>query len=215
LVDLLPLQSGTVAVPAEKTCACTYTQGGWGAQCNGGNIACTRDAGFSSVYSTAAHPGINYFPAAGYGAAYATMGNHTTKDLIFTSAAAIDAYLPNTTAPATISGNTKNPVGAKSSTYGGTLGGNLLALKLSLDYDAAGLLHNVSGFSLGSHVVQSGPFKGQSVAQVEAAAELVLAGGALPAGVTLSSLTDVLSALTANYDDCTSNGGLLAAPVTP
>src|SRR5262249_35918788 len=27
-----------------------YTQGGWGAKCKGGNVACTRDAYFSTVF---------------------------------------------------------------------------------------------------------------------------------------------------------------------
>ena len=177
---------------SEQTCYCSYTQGGWGAGCSGGNIACTRDAHFNEVYPT-----------------NLTLGNQSTRDLIFNSPKAVDNYLPNNTAPATIAANTLNPVGIKSNSYGGTLGGNLLALRLSIDFDAKGDLNRATLLLLGSLVLTSGPFAGMSLSGFEQLAEQVLAGGALPSGTSLSTFSDTLSALNGNFDGCRGNGGLL------
>src|SRR5439155_18567030 len=94
--------SQAVVTAREQTCFCTYTQGGWGATCNGGNIACTRDAHFADVYT---HPAANPAFPSGTGATYVALGNQTTRDLIFNSAKAVDNYLPNGTTPGTVSGN--------------------------------------------------------------------------------------------------------------
>jgi hypothetical protein len=199
--------SQSVVTVPEQTCFCTYTQGGWGAGCSGGNVGCTRDAHFGDVYNTNV-----VLATATYVAPAMAIGNQSTRDLIFNAARAIDNYLPNNMAPAIVSANTLNAVGSKTNTYGGTLGGNLLALRLSIDFDAKNFLARTTTLPLGSLVLTSGPFAGMSVSGFESLAEQVLAGGALPTGTSLSTFSDTLSAVNNNFDGCRGNGGLLARP---
>jgi hypothetical protein len=76
-------------------------------------------------------------------------------------------------------------------TEAGALAGNVLALKLNVDYSTKGYLP--AGF--GTYVptfITSGPFKGKKVSDILNSAMNILGGGALPPGVTYDGLNTLL-----------------------
>ena len=74
--------------------------------------------------------------------------------------------------------------------------GQVLALQLNVDFSAA--MKTRSG--LGALVLTKGALKGQTVAQVLTLANSALGGGALPAGMSISDLSDIVSKINDNYD---------------
>ncbi len=148
---------------------CTATQGGWGQGANGRNIGWMRNTFWSTVYPSG-------FVTVG-------TGNHMT----FTSAAAIENYLPAGSTPGVLPQNYTNPL----TTPAGVFGGQVTALRLNVDFSNAG----VNGWkpNLATTTIASGPLAGMTVAQVLAIAESVLGGGALPAGMSLGDLNELVS----------------------
>jgi len=75
----------------------------------------------------------------------------------------------------------------------------VLALSINAAFSAAGIFHS----GLANLIVQSGKMRGQTVGQVLSTANLVLGGqtSALPAGMTISDLNDVVDAINNNFDD--------------
>jgi hypothetical protein len=170
----------------------TQTQGGWGANCHGGNAGCLRDNNFATVFPS----GI-------------TIGGIYT--IHFTSSSAVAVYLP---AGTTVGFLTSNHVDPTAATEAGVFASQVLALAISLGFSEAG----VPGFGdLGSLVIfagvhnPTGPFCGYTVDEVFALANIVLGGNlsALPDGISLSDLNDVVDAINNNFVDGEESNGYL------
>lgn len=162
----------------------TFTQGGWGSTPNGNNPGAFLKKNFATVYPSG----------------YVGIGT-TSRYLAFTSADAICKFLPQGGTAGTLSASAVNPTTSSA----GVLAGQLLALRLSVDFSTAG--RTASG--LGGKKVGSGPLKDKTVNEVLAIANTAIAGGGLPSGLTLSQLNDVLTNINENYVDGTTNEGYL------
>jgi hypothetical protein len=114
--------------------------------------------------------------------------------LLFTSAQNIRNFLPQGGPPSYLISSATNPT----SSSAGVFAGQVLALDL-----------NVALYSLGS-LTLSGTgtsLDGSTVSAVLAAANLALAGGALPSGfVSYSSLNDLIDNLNQSFDGCVRSG---------
>ena len=154
-----------------KFSGCTVTQGGWGAPAHGNNPGTFLNSKFSTVFPS----GV-------------TIGG--TFHLLFTSADAIRAFLPQGGPPAALTSSATNPT---TRTSAGVFAGQVLALQLNVDLEGFGsLVLTGTGTSL----------DGKTVAQILASANIALGGGALPAGFTFSSLNDLIDNLNSAFDGC-------------
>jgi hypothetical protein len=161
----------------------TYTQGGWGAPPHGNNPGALLTAKFTTVY-----PGGSV-----------SIGG--TYKLTFTSALGVINFLPQGSTPGKLTANATNPT----TSAAGVFAGQVLALELSVDFSNKG----ITAAGLANLHVVSGPLAGQTVAQVLALANSVLGGGALPSGMTISDLNNVIDAINGNFDNGTTNNGYL------
>jgi hypothetical protein len=164
----------------------TFTQGGWGSIPRGNNPGQLLKTNFSVVYPT------NSVSVGG------------TKTLTFTSAAAITKFLPQGSTPAILAASATNPA----TSAAGVFAGQILALRLSVDFSAAG----VTTSGLGAMRITSGKLVGTTVSDALALANSVLGGNvaALPSGVTISDLNSIIDSINNNYDGGTTNNGYLA-----
>lgn len=162
----------------------TYTQGGWGSKPSGNNPGALLRDNFAQVYP------IGFVKVGG------------TKTLKFTSQKAIQVFLPQGSKPNVLLATRTNPTGSAS----GVFGGQVLALRLSVDFSNSG----VTKAGLGDLILVTGPLAGYTVDGVLALANTVLGGtkSALPAGVTVSKLNAVVDAINNNFDNGTNNGYL-------
>jgi cysteine-rich repeat protein len=172
---------------------CTFTQGGWGGTCHGGNAACILQSGFASAFPTGLIIGdVTQNPPDNVATA--------PWEALWTSASAISSYLPATTTGGALGADYTDAT----STAAGVLGGQLVAAKLDIGVMNPGLaqLHYLNG-------CVNPLLDGLTVAQVIALADDAVAGNGLPAGVSLSDLTTALDVLNQNFDNCTVNQGCL------
>jgi uncharacterized repeat protein (TIGR01451 family) len=152
----------------------TVTQGGWGAPPHGGNPGQILVSNFSLL-------GGNV-----------VIGDACGNTFTFTSAAAIQAFLPQGGKPAALTQSLVNPTGSYT-----VFAGQVLALTLNVKFSNLGLL--IPG--LGSFVLPSGPAAGKTVNQVLADANKALAGCGLPSYVTsISQLNDVVTSINELFD---------------
>jgi hypothetical protein len=169
----------------------TVTQGGYGTKCAGNNWGCYLVNNFASK-----------FP---YGI---TIGSGS-RFIKFTSAAAVQAFLPSgSTARVLNVGTLTNPT---TKTYNNVLAGQAVALTLSVGFDA-NTNFSPSSTSLGSLVVASGTFAGKTVNQLLSIANTILGGGS--SIYTVAQITAALDTVNKNYDNGTVNLGYLACPCT-
>jgi len=163
----------------------TYTQGGWGSTPHGNNPGQLLATNFSVVYPSGS----------------VAIGG--TRTLTFTSAAAIMNFLPQGSTPGTLAASATNPT----TSAAGVFAGQVLALRLSVSFSSAGITKS----GLGAMRLTSGKLAGSTVGDVLALANSVLGGnvGALPAGVTLSDLNNVVDLINNNFDGGTTNNGYL------
>ncbi|MCX6358661.1 MAG: carboxypeptidase regulatory-like domain-containing protein [Armatimonadetes bacterium] len=159
----------------------TYTQGGWGAKPSGNNPGALLAAKFCRVY----------------GSCGVTIGG--CKTLRFTSASAIEAFLPQGGTARALSCSAVNPTGQL-----GVLAGQVLAMRLNIDFSAAGITQT----GLGSLRIQSGAFGGLTVTQFAAIANKALGGGGT-SGYTMSQINDAATAINENFDNGTTDNGFL------
>jgi hypothetical protein len=158
----------------------TFTQGGWGSKPRGGNPGQLLADNFTTVYPT----GV------------VSIGGDNSIQLAGPSA--VQTFLPQGGKPAKLTQDYDNPTVKIT-----VLAGQVLALKLNVDFSAAG----VTDPGLGSRVVAAGPLAGMKVSDVLALANNVLGGGALPSGVSLSQLNDAVTSINENYEGGTTNNG--------
>ena len=166
----------------------TYTQGGWGAVPSGSNPGTLLVKYFSSLYPKGVVAGGTY-------------------KITLTSQPAVTAFLPTGTTPGVLTKNYTNPV---ATTSGGILAGQVLALRFNIDFSAAGVFPVGLG-NLRISPALSAQVAGQTVTQVSTLANTVLGGntGALPAGMSVSDLNNVVMLINGNFDGGTVDNGLL------
>jgi uncharacterized repeat protein (TIGR01451 family) len=157
----------------------TYTQGGWGSEPHGGNPGALLAANFAKVYPN----GV-------------TIGGGFT--LTFTKASAVAAFLPQGGTPGALTKSAIDPTSSSANVFGG----QVLALELSVDFSGKG----ITASGLGGLHLTSGPLAGQTVAQVLAEANQAIGGGALPPGMSISNLNDVVDKINNAFDNGVSNG---------
>jgi hypothetical protein len=164
----------------------TYTPGGWGAPPNGNNVAQLLANNFKSVYGSA---GVK------------VGGGYT---LTFTSAYAIQVFLPNGGTPGVLNASATNP---QTSTSAGEFASQVLALQLNVDFSNKGLIKP----GLANLHVLSGPLAGLTVTQVLGLSNAILGGdtGMLPSGLSVADMTNILGIINGNYDNATQNNGYL------
>lgn len=187
----------------------TFTQGGWGAKCNGGNPGCLRDQHFASVFPGGMILGDQDGPDAD--SAFA---------LKLTTAAAVEKYIP---AGGTAKAFDQDLVDA-ASTNAGVFGGQLCAAKLNVAFDAAGLFDGIKSdpaLQLADliYIANVHPkLIGKTVAEVILFSDLAISGAAtmpldvdgdLIGDVSFSDLTDALDELNNNFDNGTQSLGSL------
>ena len=163
----------------------TFTQGGYGTACHGNNPGCYRDANFSAAFPNGLIIGC---------------GNNK---LVFTSSAAIQNYLPAGGGPAVLpAGIVTNPSGSY-----GVLSSQLIALTLSVGFDANDPNFSASSASLASLTIKSGTFAGMSVAAFLQVANDVIGG--CSSQYTPAQLNTVATAINENFDNGTVDNGYL------
>lgn len=169
---------------------CSYTPGGWGAPPNGGNPGTILANNFSIVY-----PG-----------GYVEVGipGSGGKSMKFTSASAIQAYLPNGGTRGALTSDLINPTTSNA----GVFGQHVLALTLNVNFSAAGII-GTPGVPLGDLVLNDGssPLNGKTINQILAIANIALGGGSVSSyGVTLGDLSTVADLINNGFDNCVADG---------
>jgi hypothetical protein len=104
--------------------------------------------------------------------------------------------------------NYVNPTGC---TTAGVFANQVLALKLNVDFSNAGYI--TPGLA-SLRIAPGNKLAGYTVAQVLTLANTVLGGNtmALPPGVSLSDLNNVVDSINNNFDEGTQNKGFLLCP---
>jgi hypothetical protein len=162
----------TITVPLK-----TVTQGGWGAPPRGNNPGAFLLANFSKLGGPV------------------VIGCPTGFKLTFTSAGAIQNFLPQGGPPSTLTGSATNPLDSSA----GVFAGQVLALQLNVSFSNLGIAPFNPG--LGSFVLPSGPAAGKTVNQVLADANKALGGCGLPSYVSsIAQLNDIVSSINEMFD---------------
>lgn len=187
----------------------SFTQGGWGTDCQGNNPGCLRDTWFSTVFPNGLVIGDPDGPD-GDGA----------SSVLFTDSAAVGAFLPHGGPAAALSGDEVNPA----SSTGGVLAGQLVAATLNVGFDDAGVFDGVKQNDtkpLGDLTFLHGvddDLMGRTVREVLDLSHAALAGTADfdldrdgDADVSLADLVQALTAINENFDNGNQDGGNLSA----
>jgi hypothetical protein len=173
---------------------CSYTQGGWGSGCpdsQAGDMmstqpGCIRDHYFDDVFPDGVMIGL----ADGYYAKW-------------TTAVAVENFLPAGKTPMALTGNLTNPT----KTPAGVLAGQILALRLNVAYSAAGvfftlgLQDEVSPYA--NYVIPDScgsRFAGMTVGEFLAIADSVVAGRSSP--YKASHINETATCLNEAWDNC-------------
>ncbi len=189
---------------------CTYTMGGWGSGCpesqadrmDSTQPGCIRDHFFTDVFGTA---GVTIGDPAGVGA-----GSPTLFALHFTSAAAVEAFLPSGSKACVLTADATNP---PTKSAGGVLAGQLLALTLNVEYSCAGVLADLgldpTPMCYGGYVIPDscGKFGGITVDSFLVIGNYALADSVevlLPFDAELSDVNFTATCLNESFNDCTS-----------
>jgi hypothetical protein len=155
---------------------CSFSQGGFGGR---GAPYDLLAANFATVYPTGVEVGI---PGA---------GGFSMK---FTSAVAVQAYLPAGGTSGNLTADLINPASSSS----GVFGGQVLALKLNIALSDAGATN--TGFGDLYYCDAASSLHGQTVRQILAVAETALGGGALPGGYSYASLQSLCEKIVVSFD---------------
>jgi hypothetical protein len=194
---------------------CTFTQGGWGSTCHGGNPGCLRDQNFASVFPT----GVTLGDADGIDG-----GGDGAFALHFTSSAAVEAFLPAGSTAGVLTADQTDPTTSPA----GVFAGQLLAAKLNLAFDDAGALDGCKtrvDLKLGGLVFTGGvdsDLLGWTVREVIDLSDAAISG-ALGSGpfdidgdgqddITISDLSNALDVINENFDEGKSNNHNLSVP---
>jgi hypothetical protein len=175
----------------------SFTQGGWGTNCSGGNPGCIRDANFATVFPN----GLILGDADG-------VDGDSAFAIHLTSSAAVAAYIPAGGPSKPLTKNHTNPT----STEAGVFGGQLTAAKLNVGFDAAGVFDTMKSdpsLKLADLVFAKNVHPkliGKSVAEVIVFADLAISGAvALPLDVDGDTIGDVSASDISNALDKLNN----------
>jgi len=205
LVSLTYAQEDTPTIPRNAqgdTCTTpgeyrTQTLGGWGQNCNGGNVGCIRDTYFAEVFPS----GL-------------TVGGIFTLYLSTSTAVKnFEGATPNGT-PGILAANLTDPT----SSPAGVFAKQVVALALNIGFGDSGVPTSPPFSNIRGLVLLSGPFAGWTVDQIFALANTVLGGntGALPGGTTVSDLNDAVNMINNNFVNGTGGlGWLCPSPPCP
>lgn len=164
----------------------TFTQGGWGTQCNGGNPGCYRDANFNAAFPDGLTIGC---------------GSNT---LTLTSSAAVQAFLPSGSTPRALdAGNMIDP----GASYNNVLAAQLVAVTLAVGFDVYDPNFSTNTSSFSDLIINSGPFSGMTVGSFLQTANQIIGGCA--SNYSFSDVNDTATAINENYDNGTTNNGFL------
>lgn len=161
----------------------TQTPGGWGAKPEGGNPGAYLHDNFEEAFPDGLQVGCDF-----------------TIDL--TSAQAVTDYLPAGGTPAALTQDYTD-----TGIPGNSLAHHVVALKLSVTFDAVDPDFGEANSALADAVVTSGDFAGWTVAQVLAEAEKVLGG--CDSEYDASDLSDVVGLINESFVDGTTDTGFL------
>ena len=189
----------------------TFTQGGWGTECKGGNPGCLRDEHFDSVYPNGVILGDQDGPDGD--------GKYA---LLFTNSLAVQDFLPAGKSPGVLDADQTNPQHSSA----GVFAGQLLSATLSVDFDAAGVFDSMKAddtIHLGDLVFAKGvdsDLIGMTVSEVIHLSNKVISGdlAALDLDndgdddVSVSGLSDALDAVNNNFDGGVKDNGVLELP---
>jgi len=190
----------------------TYTQGGWGTECDGGNPGCLRDEHFDSVYPHGVIVGDQDGP-----------DGDNDYALLFTNSLAVQDFLPAGGPPDVLDGDETNPQHSEA----GVFAGQLLAAMLNVDFDAAGVFDSIKAddsIHLGDLVFAQGvdsDLIGMTVNEVIHLSNKVISGeesapvdldGDGDDDVSLADLSDALGAVNENFDGGVVDNGVLELP---
>lgn len=165
----------------------TQTQGGWGASPAGNNPGTYLHANFQAAF------GDSF-----------TVGCYN-KYVKLTSAQAVTDLLPAGGKGNALIASDTDPASLKN-----VLVGQLVALKLSVGFDAYDANFGQSAVALGDMIIGSGPFKGNKVADFLAIGEEVLGGCNMD--FSADQIVATASSINENFDDGTANKGFLICP---
>jgi ribosomal protein S26 len=159
----------------------SQTPGGWGAPAEGNNPGTYRDANFDAAFPNGLTIGC-------------------TNTLTLTSAAAVEAFLPAGGQPAVLaSGNQTD--GLLSNSFAS----HLVAITLSLGFDAYDPNFGSSPYSASNLVYNNGLFEGMTVAEVVQLANEVIGG--CSTAYTPGQIAEELAKFNQNYVDGTTDNG--------
>jgi len=190
----------------------TFTQGGWGAACNGNNVACLRDEFFPTVLPN----GLLLGDQGG-------IDGDEFYALLLTSSLAVENFLPDGGPPSTFDMDEVDVANATA----GVFAGQLAAAKLNVFFDDAGIfdaLKSQTAVKLGDLVFVDGvaaPLLGLTVREVIDLSDGAISGelpepidvdGDTVGDVTLADLSAALDAVNNNFDNGTQNNGVLGLP---
>jgi hypothetical protein len=166
----------------------TQTPGGWGAKPAGKNPGSYLYANFAGAFPS----GLTVGCASGY-------------TIQLTSAAAVTNLLPSGGKAQPLTMSYVNPTGIKN-----VLVGHLVALTLSVRFDAYDVNFGGAGITLGAMKISSGAFKGWTVSAFLAEANKVLGG--CSSSFTIQQVLDTATAINENYVDGKSDNRFLVCP---
>jgi hypothetical protein len=193
---------------------CSYTKGGWGSGCPGPQQGdsmstqpgCMRDHYFDQVFPS----GV-------------TVGDHgggTPYGALWTSAEAVELYLPSGGPPSQLTEDLVNPT----STPAGNLAAQLLALTLNREYSCAGIWEHLGltedATCYGTFVIPAscGKFAGLTVDQFLAIANQAVGGDTdvlISYDADLSDVNDTADCLNNLYNVCDADDAVYVEEVVP
>ena len=162
---------------------CSVGQGGWGADAHGNNPGAMRDAHFSEIYGGS---GVMVGPGSG------------STWLILTTSSAVNSYLPAGGTPGQLDQDYTNPT----DTPAGVFGGQVLSLRLNVDFNSAGHLGDFVNFGTVILHDTGTALDGLSIGSILYTAESVLGGGDLPNGIDLDLLNHYVDAINNAFPSC-------------
>jgi hypothetical protein len=166
----------------------TQTPGGWGAKPAGNNPGTYLHANFQNAFPT----GL-------------TVGCTTGFTIKLTSASAVTNLLPSGGKAQTLTMSYVNPTGLKN-----VLVGHLVALTLSVRFDAYDVNFGEAGITLGQMKIGSGPFAGWTVSDFLAEANRVLGG--CSSAFTIEQVLETATKINENYVDGKTDNKFLVCP---
>jgi hypothetical protein len=167
----------------------TYTCNGWNATPHNANPGGILGKNYSTCYPNG----------------QVVIGGVSTHGytLTFTNATAVQNFVLQGGASGVLSHSDTNPTGSAA----GSFAGDVLALRLNIDYSAAG----ITGVGLANRTVVQGPLWGYTVQEVMDLANAVLGGQTwqLPRGMGVSDLDAIVANINSNYENGAIDNGYL------